>query len=101
MVDIDWLQEWYLSHCNGEWEHRYGLAIDTIDNPGWSVKIDLLGTGLQGEEFLRLEIERSDEDWIHCWVDDHQFNGAGGPQNLREILCVFRDWVSRVQQDNA
>ncbi|SDZ15114.1 Immunity protein 53 [Micromonospora pattaloongensis] len=21
-----WLQAWYASQCNGEWEHEYGLA---------------------------------------------------------------------------
>lgn len=29
--DLIWLQSWYLSNCDGEWEHGYGVAIDTLD----------------------------------------------------------------------
>ena len=36
---IKQIQEWYKSHCNGGWEHSYGIQIDTIDNPGWRIKI--------------------------------------------------------------
>lgn len=25
------LQTWYVSHCNGEWEHTYGVKIDSLD----------------------------------------------------------------------
>ena len=38
------IQEWYISQCNGDWEHCYGIKIDNIDNPGWAVKIDLHDT---------------------------------------------------------
>ncbi|MGK7942612.1 MAG: Imm53 family immunity protein [Crocosphaera sp.] len=25
-----WLQDWYTSQCNGEWEHTYGIDIKTL-----------------------------------------------------------------------
>jgi hypothetical protein len=28
------LQDWYVSQCDGGWEHTYGISIDTLDNPG-------------------------------------------------------------------
>ena len=37
------LAKWYTAQCNGEWEHSCGLKIDTLDNPGWIVTIDLKG----------------------------------------------------------
>lgn len=40
------IQSWYISNCNGDWEHSFGVSIDTLDNPGWSVRIDLADTGL-------------------------------------------------------
>lgn len=43
---IAWLSEWYKSNCDGDWEHYYGIKIDTIDNPGWKVDIDLVDTYL-------------------------------------------------------
>lgn len=48
----EWLIDWYRSECNGDWEHAYGIQIDTIDNPGWSLKIDLLETSLEGKKCL-------------------------------------------------
>jgi hypothetical protein len=28
------LEAWYASRCDGEWEHGYGISIETLDNPG-------------------------------------------------------------------
>jgi hypothetical protein len=39
-----WLLKWYKSHCNGDWEHGRGIHLDTIDNPGWSLSINLEDT---------------------------------------------------------
>jgi hypothetical protein len=36
---IEQIQGWYAAQCNGDWEHRYGVSIDTLDNPGWSVTL--------------------------------------------------------------
>lgn len=33
---FEWLQKWYKSQCDGDWEHEYGIKIETVDNPGWS-----------------------------------------------------------------
>ena len=52
-----WLEEWYKSSCNGEWEEDYGIKIQTIDNPGWLVIIDILETDLEEKEFVPLNIE--------------------------------------------
>ena len=41
LSNIEWLQQWYQKNCDGEWEHLYGIEIETLDNPGWHVKIDL------------------------------------------------------------
>jgi Immunity protein 53 len=37
---FDRLQVWYLAQCDGDWEHRHGVTIGTLDNPGWSLRID-------------------------------------------------------------
>lgn len=49
---ISWLQNWYHQYCDGDWEHAQNFTITTIDNPGWSVTINLVGTKLEGEFFL-------------------------------------------------
>lgn len=38
---LTWLNSWYINQCNGDWEHSYGINIRTVDNPGWTLEIDL------------------------------------------------------------
>lgn len=90
---IKWLEEWYSSQCDGDWEHSYGLKIDTRDNPGWFVSISLLETDLENKQFEPVVIERNENDWIHCKLNKGNFEGCGGPSNLEEIITVFKNWV--------
>ncbi|WP_101787486.1 immunity 53 family protein [Nonomuraea indica] len=87
---LGFLQSWYTSHCDGDWEHSYGVTIDTLDNPGWRLKIDLLSTPLAGALLDRLVVERTEDDWVHVWSDGTHFEGACGPLNLGEVLEHFR-----------
>ena len=89
-----WLQDWYISDCNGDWEHTYGIKIDTLDNPGWSVEIDLAGTSLEDELMDETSLERGEHDWFVCKVAAYKFKGFGGPQNLTDIIQVFKAWVA-------
>jgi len=87
------LQRWFADACNGTWEHELGIRIETLDNPGWSVKLDLSGTALDGKNFDEVEVNRSETDWIKCRVKNGRFEGAGGAQNLDEILGEFVRWI--------
>lgn len=90
-----WLQSWYVQQCDDEWEHAYGITIGTLDHPGWSVKIDLSDTGLEGRPWVaRRSVHRSEDDWCETWVEDAAFNAACGPQNLAEALHEFRAWAT-------
>lgn len=93
--ELDRLQKWYLSQCNGDWEHTYGVTIENIDNPGWTLSVQLADTSLHESNFEPRSVQRSDADWIHCAVSDMQFRGSGGAQNLTEILRVFLDWAEK------
>ncbi|RJX41700.1 rhodanese-related sulfurtransferase [Paenibacillus pinisoli] len=96
---LKWIQNWYFENCNGDWEHIYGVKIDTIDNPGWTVKIDLVETYLENEHFEVINDERNEEDWYYCEVRDGMFYGAGGVGNLEEILNYFRQWASSIERN--
>lgn len=88
------LQAWFQKRCDGDWEHGNGIRIYTIDNPGWRVKIDLVDTPLEREPFASIKIDRTDSDWMQCWIEDSVFNAAGGVGNLTEMLAVFLDWAT-------
>jgi hypothetical protein len=83
------IQKWYTSNCDGEWEEEYGLEIGTLDNPGWSVAVDLDDTNLEGKEFQPIKSYQSEESWIECWVEENKFRGFGDPARLEEILGIF------------
>ena len=90
---LDWLQKWYLAQCDGAWEHEWGVKIDTLDNPGWTVAIDLKGTPLGKLNYPRREIDRADDDWVEAWSAKGVFHAVRGPQNLTETLTLFRTWA--------
>ncbi|WUD75256.1 immunity 53 family protein [Streptomyces sp. NBC_00510] len=90
---LAWLQEWYLAQCDGDWEHQWGIKIETLDNPGWTVRIEIGGTVLERCTYSKQSIERSDDDWVETWRSQHAFHAACGPENLAEVLTLFRDWA--------
>jgi hypothetical protein len=86
------LEEWYGARCNGEWEHSWGVKIDTLDNPGWTISIDLNETRADGRSLEKLKIVRTEEDWIHYWVEKKTFQINCGPLNLTEAVQIFVAW---------
>ena len=97
-----WLTRWYLSECNDDWEHSYGVKIDTLDNPGWKLQIDLRETVLQGRPFEKVQHGEPADDlgewrrlgsWWVAEVKDDTFEAACGPLDLPSVVGVFRQWV--------
>ena len=91
-MSVSMFESWYANQCNGEWEHSYGIRIDTLDNPGWRIKIDLRDTGRQGSVLERQKINRAANDWISYWIEGQQFHIACGPLNLSEAAEIFVRW---------
>jgi Immunity protein 53 len=99
LTPLDWLMGWYKKQCNGDWEHTYGVQICTMDNPGWSLKIDLANTPLSGRELSRFRVACNyghETEWWTCWTENNQFRGAGGPAQLGAMISKFRSWVAEV-----
>jgi hypothetical protein len=88
------LQNWYLQECNGDWEHSYGVKIETLDNPGWLVTIDLTETKWERLQVARTSTERSENNWVQVEVSNGKFVGCGGPVNLEEVLMLFFDLLT-------
>ena len=92
---LTWLQAWYATQCNGDWEHGYGVRIETLDNPGWGLRVDLGGTAWAERPLDRVETHRSEHDWVVVWKDETEFHAATGPLNLGEAVHIFRLWLER------
>lgn len=99
---VEWLQNYYQRHCDGDWEHSYGFQIENVDNPGWLINFDLADTKMSKIEFEGIHDLRTDTDWIICRKDGDVFFGSGGVFNLKEILRIFRQWVeSNIDQNTS
>ena len=88
MESIDRLQKWYKNQCNGDWEHDFGITIETLDNPGWLLTIDLQLTSLQGIEF-ETEEEKSEFDWYQIKIKDWKYIAYGDPDKLSFLIDYF------------
>ena len=94
------LQERYRKQCHGKWEHHHGVKIDSIDNPGWWVIIDLEHTSLAEAYFAAISQGGDANDhpmnnqWLHCCVKNRQFHGAGDQGKLEEIINLFMNWAN-------
>ena len=95
---LERLNRWYVENCNEDWEHGYGVKIETLDNPGWLVHFDLQDTRLEQCSFNEIsqgclaDGTPDHERWIHCRVVGKRWTGAGDPSQLELILEAFLDW---------
>ena len=88
------LERWYSAQCNGDWEHTYGLTIETVDNPGWYFKVELTDTYLADRAFAEIsENGGNDKEAFLCVVKDRVFIGCCAPNRLHEVISIFLRWA--------
>jgi len=97
--NLEWLEDWYQRQCNGAWEHRQGIRLESLRRRGWRLTIPLKGTSAENAGANRLQFGTSGEEWIDCSIADHRFEGAGDPRRLEQIIGVFRKWVEGLPQE--
>lgn len=91
---IERIQDWYKLNCNGDWEHRYGYSIATLDNPGWTIRIDLTETCLNKLDFKRdFQNPEYEHDWFIIKTDKQILDIACGPENLKQVFEIFLDEI--------
>lgn len=89
---IDRIQNWYKLNCNGDWEHNYGYSIATLDNPGWTVRIDLRETPLEKLDFQQNHQNPNYEhDWFQIKTESQVLQIFCGPDNLNQVFQIFFD----------
>jgi hypothetical protein len=87
---INWIQNWFNDQCNGDWEHNHVIEIESLDNPGWNVKIDFNHTNTELSDIPWSLSEKSEIDWIGYKVVDNIFISSGDSFKLELILNTFR-----------
>jgi hypothetical protein len=88
------IQNWYKTNCDGDWEHSYGFSINTLDNPGWWVRIDLQDTALENLEFsINYQNKENEQDWFFIRTDKKVFDVNCGPANLNRVFSIFLEEI--------
>lgn len=96
MTDIlNWIENWYRENCDGDWEHNYGIKIDTIDNPGWAITIDLINTKYSGLKIEKISIEDNQDDWFTYGIENSKFKAFGSPNRLKFLLKKFKELIAQ------
>jgi len=92
---IKWLESWLIDNTSKE---QKNFTMETLDNPGWTFKINLEDSHLRNFSFDMFHEEINQNDWIYCIVEDNKFKAACGPLNLIKTLNIFRNWVEKNPQ---
>jgi hypothetical protein len=91
--NLQWLDTWYQSQCNGDWEHSRGMQLESLKERGWQLTIHLIGTSAANASPQRLNLDTPCGEWINCSISKDRFQGSGDPRKLEQIIGVFRQWV--------
>ena len=90
---INWMQDWYYEHCDGDWEHEGRFRIKTVNDVGWHFSMNVNETHCEDKIFDEIEVKSNETDWYKCFVEKNDFQGYGGIFNLLDILKEFRKWA--------
>ncbi|EJP17927.1 hypothetical protein LEP1GSC080_4809 [Leptospira interrogans str. FPW2026] len=95
---FSWLIEWYQSQCDGDWEHEYGIAINTNGDRGWQIKIEVNFTELDGVEVAHTLNQKGEDDWYSFSLKDGKFLAEGDSKKLPIILEKFKEiWTTNAE----
>lgn len=83
------LDTWFKEQCDGRWEHLYGIKIETTDNPGWLVTVDLDGTLCSYLE------TKGKEDGLNWEAADGKLYGYCKPLDLNRLILRIGSILSK------
>lgn len=101
MKALEWLEWWYEEACDGNWEHLYGISIDTLDNPGWKVRIDLRETEFEDMCMDKIVQDNGERDWYTCRIENRIFEGCGDCRKLKTIITIFRNCAENYRRERG
>ena len=89
----EWLSQWLLDQCDGDWEHENGVSITTLDNPGFQIEIDIKDARIAALNIRTGTVENSENDWYSYKIVDGRFIAAGDPLKLEFLLQTFKQII--------
>ena len=92
---LEWLEKWYKSQCNNEWEHNFGIKIETIDNPGWTLSIDLEDTEHNLNMVNWSQFGDFDKRWVGFKIEKNVYYASSDPENLNTLIYIFKEFIEK------
>lgn len=86
---MGFFKEWYISKCDGEWEHMHGIKISNIDNPGWQIEI----TGEDKKIPFTIDQAVGEDSWMVINASEDKFTGYCSAENLLMVLEHAKKWI--------
>jgi hypothetical protein len=93
MANLQYLINWYSAQCDEEWEHEFGIRIESLDNPGWNLEVDLGGTVGEGHLLARSRRDLDEGHWITTASDGAVFDAGCDPSSLGVAVLDFKAFV--------
>lgn len=87
------IQKWYVEQCDGNWEHSYSIKIESLDNPGWYIAIDLMDSSAELAKDTIINSEIDDNNWYNIQIKNGQYIASGDPMKLFFLLEKFKELV--------
>jgi hypothetical protein len=88
MNNLEIINRWFESECNGDWETENQIKIETVSNPGWDITIDVRLTPLIFQ-LAKKEYNASSSDWYFYELTDAKFTASGDMSKLDFLLGEF------------
>ncbi|WP_083448670.1 Imm53 family immunity protein [Actinoplanes rectilineatus] len=84
---------WYSEQCDGDWEHEFGIRLESLDNPGWNLRIDIGGTDLEGVLLAWFRRDYEVGRWMMAYSDGVVFEANCDPSSLYLAVDEFKRLV--------
>jgi hypothetical protein len=82
---LAWLTRWYSDGF--ECGSPPSIAIDTLDNPGWSLKVRLPAREIADLSENTASPPSDAQDWTAVSIRNGRFEGFGGPRRLGKLIA--------------
>lgn len=90
-LELGWLADWFAAQCNEDWEHEFGVVIQTLDNPGWTIRIGIEESAAEGR--LLDFVDDADSQWVHLKSDGLILQGACHSDAVGAMLRATREFL--------
>lgn len=97
MEILEWIQNWFKNHCDGQWEHGEGIQITTTQTPGWEVEIDISKTSVGNMNLKGILNEKSKNDWYGVKIENQKFTASGDSGKLLFLLGLFKEMIEKIE----